>query len=61
MFLTLDDKERELLLELLESAQREKLHELHHTATSSYKDLLRVRLESIERLRWKFRETEQPV
>ncbi len=48
--LTLDAKERELLVEMLEAAEKEKLHELHHASSSEYKRLLRSRLTLIERL-----------
>ncbi|MFN8547026.1 MAG: hypothetical protein U0527_03405 [Candidatus Eisenbacteria bacterium] len=51
MTLELSDAERELLNELLEAAHTQTLHELHHTATAEYKDLLRRRLETLEQLR----------
>ncbi len=47
---TLEAKERELLIEMLETAEKEKLHELHHASSSEYKRLLRTRLTLIERL-----------
>lgn len=43
-------EEREILAELLEAVSREKIHELHHTASNDYRRLLRKRLEIIERL-----------
>ncbi len=46
----LDSAERELLIEMLEAAEKEKLHELHHAHSSEYKRLLRNRLTLIERL-----------
>ena len=46
----LDSAERELLLEMLEAAEKEKLHELHHAHSSEYKRLLRNRLTLIERV-----------
>lgn len=46
----LTDQEREYLLEVLENAQKEKLHELHHADSSDYKRLLRHRLEILEAL-----------
>lgn len=46
----LNEQERECLLEVLETAQKEKLHELHHTDSSDYKRLLRHRLEILEAL-----------
>ena len=48
--LELDPSERELLIEILEASQKEKLHELHHADSSEYKRLLRHRLETIEKL-----------
>lgn len=54
MRIELTDREALLLEELLEIAHREKLHELHHTATASYKRLLREQLEVVEALRTRF-------
>lgn len=42
--------EREYLLELLEASHRLLIHELHHTDTSKYEDVLREKLELNERL-----------
>ena len=47
----LTEEERELVNELLEAAHTQTLHELHHTATSEYKDLLLRRIETLEKLR----------
>jgi hypothetical protein len=46
----LNEQEREYLLEVLEAATKEKLHELHHADSSDYKRLLRHRLELLESL-----------
>lgn len=46
----LTQDEREYLLELLETSHRLLLHELHHTDTSKYEDMLRAKLEVNERL-----------
>jgi len=48
--LQLDAQEREILLETLEAAEKQKLHELHHTDKAAYKQLLRDRIEWIERI-----------
>lgn len=42
--------EREYLLELLEASHRLLIHELHHTDTSKYEEVLRQKLELNERL-----------
>jgi hypothetical protein len=48
--LTLTDAERDLLAELLDAALKQSLVEEHHTSTSSYRALVRKRVESIEAL-----------
>ena len=48
--LELDSHERQLLIEILEAAEKEKLHELHHADSSEYKRMLRARLELIQRI-----------
>ncbi len=48
--LQLQPEERELLIEVLEAAEKQKLHELHHADSSEYKRLLRDRLDWIERI-----------
>ncbi len=45
--------EIEYLAELLESCHRTKLHELHHTATRAYAQMLREKIELTENLRAK--------
>jgi hypothetical protein len=42
--------EREYLLELLEASHRLLIHELHHTDTSKYEEILREKLALNERL-----------
>jgi hypothetical protein len=51
MNLELDESERRLLADLMETLHRNKLHELHHTATIAYKQALRRDIEIIERLK----------
>jgi len=46
----LTGNEREYLLELLEASHRLLIHELHHTDTSRYEEVLREKLELNERL-----------
>jgi hypothetical protein len=48
--LELEPREHELLLEILEAVEREKRHELHRADSLEYKQLLRERIDSIERL-----------
>ena len=56
MTLSITDPERELLLELLTSKRDSMLHELHHTDTNDYKELLKRKLELLEALRAKIEE-----
>ncbi len=51
MTIELTDAERAYLLELLSTACDNLLHELHHTATADFKELLRDRLALAEALR----------
>ena len=53
MTLDITDAERDYLLELLETKRSDMLHELHHTDTLDYKEMLRRRVELVERLRSK--------
>jgi hypothetical protein len=53
MTLDITDQERDFLLELLEARRTEMLRELHHTDTLDYKELLRQRIELLERMREK--------
>ena len=50
MQLKISDPEREYLIEMLKSAQTELLHELHHTDTLEYKNLLKERTKLVESL-----------
>jgi hypothetical protein len=50
MTVQLTEQQREMLTELLEAAHRERVHELHRTASLSYKQLLRDRIATIEDL-----------
>lgn len=50
MQLNLSDQEKDLLMDLLQSAYTTTLHELHHTHSHEFKELLRVRIGLIERL-----------
>ena len=53
MTLDLTPREHMLLIELLDAAHREKLHELHHADLGDFKQYLRDRLRLIEELRAK--------
>jgi hypothetical protein len=51
MNLNLTEAEQEFLLELLEARHTSMLHELHHTDTYNYKQLLQQKVDLLERLR----------
>ena len=53
MTLDITDQEKAYLLELLETKRTAMFHELHHTDTYEYKDLLKQKLELIEGLKAK--------
>ncbi len=53
MTLDITEQERDYLLELLEAKRSEMLHELHHTDTLDFKEMLRRRVELAEGLRAK--------
>lgn len=50
MTLHLTEPERSILLEMIDSAHREKLRELAHTDSTAYKNLLRERIRLVEGL-----------
>lgn len=51
MILEISSEEKVFLLELLESKQAAMLHEIHHTDTHDFKDLLKEKLALLERLK----------
>lgn len=53
MNFNLTDAEREFLLEVLEARHTSMLHELHHTDTHDYKQLLLQKVDLLEKLREK--------
>ena len=53
MTLDITDEEREYLLEILDARREELLHELHHTDTLDFKEMLRRKVEVAEGLRSK--------
>ena len=55
MSLIVTEAEREFLLELLEARHRSMLHELHHTDTLDYKELLESKVEILENLKEKLK------
>lgn len=57
MQIEITNEERDVLVELLQTAHREILHEIHHTDTHDYKELLRKKVVVIESLKGKI----QPV
>jgi TnpA family transposase len=59
MNIIVTDSERELLLEVLEARYSSMLHELHHTDTHDYKQLLAGKLDLLEKLMDKLKSTSQ--
>jgi hypothetical protein len=53
MTLEISEHEKQLLLELLESAEHEAIQGLDHADTRAFKDLLRRRLDLLDSLRVK--------
>ena len=53
MTFDINDQEREYLLEVLEARRAELLHELHHTDTLDFKEMLKRKVELVEGLRSK--------
>jgi hypothetical protein len=53
MTLSITDQEKDFLLELLSVKRDSMLHELHHTDTNEYKELLKEQLEVLEQLNTK--------
>jgi len=51
MKLELDSAEVELLLGVLEAADRDRLHQIHHAAAREFRERLRSEADLIERLR----------
>ncbi|MDQ3745274.1 MAG: hypothetical protein M3444_12895 [Acidobacteriota bacterium] len=51
--LDITDEEREYLLEILDARREELLHELHHTDTLDFKEMLRRNVELVEAVRSK--------
>jgi hypothetical protein len=60
MTLDITDEEREYLLEILDARREELLHELHHTDTLDYKEMLRRKAELVEALRSKLAAARTP-
>jgi TnpA family transposase len=55
MNISITDSEREFLLELLEARHKSMLHELHHTDTHDYKRLLAGKVDLLESVRDKLK------
>ncbi|HYY92928.1 MAG TPA: hypothetical protein VE713_00325 [Pyrinomonadaceae bacterium] len=60
MTLDITDEEREYLLEILDAKREEMLHELHHTDTLDFKEMLRRNVELVEALRSKLINAQTP-
>jgi hypothetical protein len=50
MTFDITDEEREYLFEILEARRSELLHELHHTDTLDFKEMLKRKVELVEGL-----------
>jgi TnpA family transposase len=59
MNISVTNSERELLLEVLEARYTSMLHELHHTDTHDYKQLLAGKLDLLEKLTDKLKNTSE--
>jgi hypothetical protein len=55
MSFDLTDAERDFLLELLDARHTSMLHELHHTDTYEYRELLQQRVSLLEQLQRKLK------
>lgn len=53
MTLDITDEERDYLLEVLDSRREQLIHELHHTDTMDFKEMLKRQVETVEGLRSK--------
>lgn len=60
MMLDITDKERDYLLEILDARREELLHELHHTDTLDFKEMLKRKVELVEGLRSRLAPTHTP-
>jgi hypothetical protein len=58
MTLDITDEERDYLLEILDARREELLHELHHTDTLDFKEMLRRNVELVESVRSKLINTQ---
>jgi hypothetical protein len=51
MTLDITDEERDYLLEILDARREELLHELHHTDTLDFKEMLKRKIALVEAVR----------
>ena len=58
MTLDITAEEREYLLEILDARREELLHELHHTDTLDFKEMLRRKIALVEAVRSKLVNTD---
>jgi hypothetical protein len=56
MLLYITDEERQLLYDLLETVGSQKIHELHHTDSHSYKQLVKHQLALFEAIQAKLKQ-----
>ena len=61
MTLDITNEEREYLLEILDARREELLHELHHTDTLDFREMLRRKVELVESLRSRLATARPPV
>jgi hypothetical protein len=59
MLLEMTNSERQLLIEVVEAESRTMLHEIDHTDSREYRKRLQERLQTLEHLVRKFRETQE--
>lgn len=60
MTLDITDEEREYLLEILDARREEMLHELHHTDTLDFREMLRRKVALAESVRSKLVNAQTP-
>lgn len=59
MMLDLSSDERSFLLELLEAKHSALLHEIHHTDTEDFKEMLREQVDLVEELKTRIAQLNQ--
>ena len=60
MTLDITDEERDYLLEILDARREELIHELHHTDTLDFKEMLKRKVDLVEAVRSKLTTAARP-